>query len=299
MNQELFQEVYLNCSELSPLLSEVLWPLGKSIRPKFGLTLAFFFSKDPLAEHGLMELCKTIECIHIASLLHDDVVDEGVIRRSRPCFYHAWGQRRAILLGDYLLSVALNYLSKIRNPELLSILQSAISQMTLGQIQEEAMSWSHGIKDYEEIVLKKTASLFSATAKAVCALFQVKDSYALALESCGKLIGFCFQLQDDLQDYTGTKKDKKRFQDFFQSRITAPFLWLREQVSQEMHSQLKVLWNFPTLDHAHRLYELMAQYHIPQYGEEQIKTSKTYVFRHLQKYWSLESVNSVMKFFSC
>ena len=247
MHQELFQEVHLGSSELSSLLSEALWPPGKAVRPKLALTIGFLFSQNPLEQSGMMALCKAIECLHIASLLHDDVLDSGVTRRYRSCFYQTWGERRAILLGDYLLSIALQYLVESKHPGLLPIIQRAITQMTLGQIQEETMSWSQGIADYEEIARQKTASLFAAAAQAVCTLFHVQDSRGVLLESYGKAVGFCFQLQDDVQDYIGTKQDKQRFQDFFQSRITAPLLWLREKISLEEQSQVKAWWRNPTV----------------------------------------------------
>ncbi|PPE03020.1 polyprenyl synthetase family protein [Holospora curviuscula] len=298
MRLELFQEVHLGCSELSPLLSDALWPAGKALRPKLGLTIAFLFSQDPLEHPEIMALCKAIECVHMASLLHDDVLDLGETRRYRPCFYHAWGQRKAILLGDYLLSIALRYLVDANHIGLLSIIQRAVTEMTRGQIQEELMSWSQGIEEYEQIALQKTASLFSATAKAVCEIFCIQDSRAILLESYGKSVGFCYQLQDDLQDYMSTRKDKQRFQDFFQSRITAPLLWLRERVSLETQYTIKTWWNRPTLEHAHHIYELMVYHNIPCYGRKKIQEHKISIYEQLQEYWLLESIDPLMQFFS-
>ncbi|ETZ06871.1 heptaprenyl diphosphate synthase component 2 [Holospora obtusa F1] len=297
MSYELFQEVYLSYPELSPLLGDVVWPLGKSIRPKFVLMLAFLFSSDPLANSGVMALCKTIECLHVASLLHDDVLDAGIIRRSRSCFYLSWGQRRSILLGDYLLSIALRYLSNIDDCSLLAIVQNAITEMTLGQIQEESMSWSKGIKDYEQLASRKTSSLFSAIAQSVCKLFQVEDTHSKILEFYAMLTGLCFQLQDDIQDYTGTKKDKKRFQDFFQSRVTAPLLWLRECVPQDIQIKIKTYWDSPTSDHANDIYDLMVKYNIFRYGEDKINSYKLKAYQSLKKYWPLENVQLLMNFF--
>ena len=298
MHQELFQEVHLERSEISSLLSDALWPPGKAVRPRLALTIGFLFSQNPLQQSGMMTLCKAIECLHIASLLHDDVLDSGITRRYRSCFYRTWGTRRAILLGDYLLSIALKYLVESNHSGLLPVIQHAITQMTVGQIQEETMSWSQGIAEYEEIAHQKTASLFAATAKAVCTLFHVQDSRGVLLESYGKVVGFCFQIQDDLQDYIGTKRDKKRFQDFFQSRITAPLLWLREKISLEEQSQVKAWWTHPTPEHASFLCALMVKYGIPCYGQEKIQEHKRDMYYQLQTYWSLDVIEPLMKFFT-
>lgn len=299
IHEELWKEVQLACPDLSPMLGEALWPVGKSVRSRVTLCVGrLFLHSEEEVKQKLIPVCKALECLHTASLLHDDVVDAGITRRHRPCLYHTWGQRNAILLGDYMLSVAFQYLLSTQCARVLEIFQHAMKSMATGQIQETFMSWNSTLDTCESIVQQKTASLFVAAIRSVCVLCNVHDHRATVLEQYAHEIGICFQWRDDVQDYSGGIKDKKQFQDFFQSRITAPVLWLMHHACSLEQNQIKTWWAHPSVERAHDLVCLMEFYKIFTLILEIIGKRKNICAQQLQQYWNGKELSFLINFFS-
>ena len=287
VHTELCFELLQQTDILKPLMSDIVASTGKYVRTQIILRIAQLESvyTDDLGS-ALVTLCKGIECLHTASLLHDDVLDEGVTRRNRACFYRQWGEKHAILLGDHLLSTALAYILSLQSLEIMHEIQRALSAMTLGQIQEAHLSWESRLDVFEEVAYLKTAALFEACAGATSILLGNASSTQYdALRQYGKIVGLCFQVQDDVADYYRTQEGKNRFQDFLQGRITLPLVWLMQHMGQKERDQLRYWCTDLTRPHAERVYQSLLQHHIAEYAQQWSDQRFRACRLELEKHW--------------
>lgn len=205
---------------------------GKRVRAKL-LLLSHAVSKNNTAQST--EVAAVIEMVHLASLLHDDVVDNSEIRRGKKTLHSLWGNRVSIMLADYLLSKSIRLLCKKEKVELLDILTKTMETMALGQIKEMANRNNSGIivSDYMEIIKQKTASLFSASCKIGAFMASSPARVASALEEFGKNTGIVFQITDDVLDFWGNPEatGKPVFNDLRDKNFTLPVILLREQAN--------------------------------------------------------------------
>ncbi|XP_021362512.1 decaprenyl-diphosphate synthase subunit 1-like isoform X2 [Mizuhopecten yessoensis] len=181
---------------------------GKAFRPMLVMLMAKAINVHMKKSASLLESQKEVsmiaEMIHTASLIHDDVIDASDTRRGKPTVDTLWGQRKAILAGDYILSVASVAIAKIRNEEVVYILARVIEDlvrgefMQLGSKEDENARFNHYLKK----TFKKTASLIANTCKAVAVLAECPDDVVEIAFQYGRNIGVAFQLIDDLLDFT-------------------------------------------------------------------------------------------------
>ncbi|MFY9605052.1 MAG: polyprenyl synthetase family protein, partial [bacterium] len=168
------------------------------------------------------------ELIHLATLLHDDVLDEAKERRGRPAPAARWGSKASILAGDYFFARAFSLLAKINSPPILNLFAAAIASTCAGEIEEhlEAYKLETSRENYLERIGKKTASLFAACARAGGMLAGRDRREQAALESYGYNLGVAFQLTDDLLDIIGDPDQlgKPVGQDLLQGVYTLPVL---------------------------------------------------------------------------
>ena len=296
VQHELCTELLEHGELVKPLMTEIVASTGKYVRTHMILRIAQLNGDyNKTLGHHLVTLCKGIECLHTASLLHDDVVDHGITRRNRPCFYRQWGTKHAVLLGDYLLSTALSYITKIQSLELINEVQHALQCMTLGQIQEDTLSWESPENVVKKVSYLKTASLFEACAACISILlgFYASEHHS-ALKAYGKILGLCFQVQDDIRDYCGDEGKKTRFQDFFQRRITLPLVWLKDRTHNSEQSELKHWCANPNLSYAQCVYEKLQHYRIVEYAQQWMDSQWQSCERTLLKYWSKSIVDHTL-----
>lgn len=181
---------------------------GKAFRPMLVMLMAKALNVHMKKSDSLLqsqrEVSMIAEMIHTASLIHDDVIDASDTRRGKPTVDNLWGQRKAILGGDYILSVASVAIAKIRNEEVVYILAQVIEDlvrgefMQLGSKEDENARFNHYLKK----TFKKTASLIANTCKAVAILAECPDDVVELAFQYGRNIGIAFQLIDDLLDFT-------------------------------------------------------------------------------------------------
>ena len=287
VQSELRSELLQQTDVLKPFMAEIVASTGKYVRTHMILCIAQLDATytDTLGS-DLVTLCKGIECLHTASLLHDDVVDQGVIRRSRPCFYRQWGAKHAILLGDHLLSTALSYILSLQSLELMHEIQQALNAMTLGQIQEHMVSWESPVDAFKEVAYLKTASLFEACAACASILLgHTGSAKHSVLKRYGKVLGLCFQVQDDVRDYYQCDIENNRFQDFFQERMTLPLAWLMQRMNAQEQIQLRDWCTDPTESHAQRVYQSLRQHYIAEYAEQWMDQQWHACIPELLNYW--------------
>jgi len=200
---------------------------GKRLRPALLLLSAKVGGKS---SGEAIRLASMTEIIHLASLIHDDVVDSSSLRRGNPSANSIWGNRTSVLSGDYLLSLVFSRLTQEKRIDVLPVLKllsSAVKQMCEGEIiqinaNQEQMSESL----YLKMIKKKTASLFSACCEIGAKLGGAESSVIESLDKYGLNLGVAFQLTDDLLDLTSTKKTlgKPAGSDLDTGKATLPLL---------------------------------------------------------------------------
>ena len=212
---------------LIPVLSNhLLKSGGKRIRP----ALTILFSKLFGYDCGLrnIELASCIELIHMASLLHDDVVDESLLRRGSNTANSIWGNKASVLVGDYLFTKAFQIMVKDKDTRVLKTLSSASKSLAQGEVMQLSLENNIDVskEKYFNVIEDKTAKLFSAAALVGGIVADARESFFPLLSNYGELIGTAFQIFDDAMDYDITNKDigKKVGDDFKEGKVTLPVI---------------------------------------------------------------------------
>ncbi len=227
---ELFKEFYTaqlgsDIPLLSSALAGVSSSTGKLMRPMLLLLVARScgaVSRETYAAAASLEL------LHTASLLHDDVVDESDMRRGRPSLNVLYGNRVAILTGDYLFSLALRCAAETKNIEVieqLSLLGCALSGGEMMQLQAQKYG-AYDEENYFNIIKGKTASLFASCAYIGALSAGASPEVAAQLRRFGEIIGLCFQIKDDIFDYYSSDIGKPTGSDMREGKITLPAIYV-------------------------------------------------------------------------
>ena len=182
-------------------------------------------------------LASCVELIHAATLLHDDVIDESVLRRGSKTANSIWGNQSSILVGDYLLSRCFEMMVEDGDLEILKLLSSTSSKIAQGEVlQLQHKGEADLLEDtYIDIINLKTASLFSAATKTGACLSGASEKEKKSLESYGKNLGLAFQIADDALDYYGKDKffGKEIGKDFFEGKVTLPLIIVFQKGNDE------------------------------------------------------------------
>jgi octaprenyl-diphosphate synthase len=182
-----------------------------------------------------INLAACVELIHSATLMHDDVIDDGNLRRGKKTLNSIWGNQSSILIGDYLLSRCFEIMVEDGNLEILKLLSSASAQIAQGEILQLQHKGEIDMLEetYLKIISSKTAALFSAATKVGAILSNTESREKDALDFYGKNIGLTFQIADDTLDYNSELKifGKKIGKDFFEGKITLPIILLFQKIN--------------------------------------------------------------------
>ncbi len=196
---------------------------GKRLRPMLTLAAAKMFGYDG---SGHVKLAASVEFMHTATLLHDDVVDESDLRRGRKTARILWGNQASVLVGDFLLGQAFKMMVDVGSMGSLEILSNAAAVIAEGEVMQLAASKNTATTEDEYLVVinAKTAALFSAAAEVGAVIAERSKPERAALRSYGKNLGLAFQLIDDALDYSGEKAKlgKAVGDDFREGKITLP-----------------------------------------------------------------------------
>ncbi len=207
---------------------------GKRLRPAIVLLIsrATMPGQDITARHR--RLAEITEMIHTASLVHDDVVDESELRRGVPTVHSSFGNRIAVLAGDFLFAQSSWYLANLGNLEVVKLLSQVIMDMAEGEIQQglNRFDTELSMEAYLEKSYYKTASLIANSSKAAGLLSDVSPEMIENLYHYGRHIGLAFQIVDDIFDFTASAEalGKPAGSDLISGNLTAPVLFaLKEQ----------------------------------------------------------------------
>jgi octaprenyl-diphosphate synthase len=201
-------------------------PHGKRLRTKLILKIAG-------SDLKVVKTAATVEMIHAASLLHDDVIDDANTRRGKVSVNASEGNKTAIMIGDILYSKAFFELKSI-SPEVAKVVSNAVVQLSLGELADVELSRKfHTNRDaYLKMLYQKTASLMEASAEAAAILAgKPRDAY----RQYGRNLGIAFQMIDDILDITAdsTTLGKPALHDFVEGKVTLPYMYLYEVLEEE------------------------------------------------------------------
>ena len=215
-------------SEHAPRIPEVTAHLveagGKRLRPMLTLAAARMCGYEG---DNHVKLAATVEFIHTATLLHDDVVDESEKRRGRPTANLLWDNKSSVLVGDYLFARSFQLMTETNNIRVLSILSDAAATIAEGEVLQ--MTAAQDLRTTEDIYLQvvrgKTAALFSAATEVGGVIAEMDEAQIKALFDYGDALGIAFQIVDDLLDYWGSDATGKNVGDDFRERkLTLPVI---------------------------------------------------------------------------
>ena len=198
---------------------------GKKIRPLLTLLVSKMLNYKGNAD---VTLAVCIEFIHNATLLHDDVIDTGKIRRGKLSANQIWGNKVSVLVGDYLLSRAFKLMVKNKSLKLLEILSQTSLILARGQIQDVGNNQNVNLteKKYLSIIDAKTAELFRISCFLPTIITDQDKRTQKIFNDFGFNFGMAFQLSDDVLDYFGdsSKMGKSVGKDFFEGKVTYPVI---------------------------------------------------------------------------
>ena len=217
---------------------------GKKIRPVL-VILSAKSTQSQVSGQKLTKIASAIELIHMASLLHDDVIDHSEVRHNKPTVNSKWGKDVAITLGDYLYAVAFELISECGNSDIIHCISSAAKTMCEGELIQVCERDNLDLlkERYIVIVKKKTASLFAASCQTGALISKSPEPLKKALKEYGMNFGIAFQIVDDYLDLVGEEKrlGKNPGQDIGLGEMTLPVLNLLGSMPANKRGTLKTL----------------------------------------------------------
>jgi octaprenyl-diphosphate synthase len=228
-----------------PLIEQVSTHLlqmrGKMFRPTLAL-LASEVESSP--QPRAVTMAAVVELMHLASLVHDDSVDHSALRRGLPTVNSLFSHQVSVIMGDFLYSRALEALVALGDLELMRVLTSVSTQLTIGEMRQlaavEALAFDEA--DYEALIQAKTASLLSAACEtgAMCGAPRFRD----ALRRYGERLGMAFQVADDILDYTGSSSEtgKPSGLDLREHKVTLPLILALPQLHRHDRGTVETLF---------------------------------------------------------
>ena len=205
------------------LASHLIDSGGKRLRPMLTIAASRLCG---YAGTDHIKLAASVEFLHTATLLHDDVVDESDLRRGQKTARMLWGNQASVLVGDFLLGRAFRLMVETRSLRSLEIISNAASVIAEGEVMQLAAAKDTNTTEdaYMRVIAAKTAALFAAAAEVGAVIADRNTNQAAALESYGRNLGIAFQLVDDALDYGGRAATlgKNVGDDFRERKITLP-----------------------------------------------------------------------------
>src|SRR5690625_2295255 len=233
-----------------PILHEASLQLlragGKRIRPVFVLLSAQFGDYKKNIEH-IKAVAVSLELIHMATLVHDDVVDDAELRRGKPTIKHLYGNRVAMYTGDYILARALEVITTVEIRSVHRSLSKTLVKVVEGEIAqiEDKFNINQDIYDYLRRIKRKTALLIATSCKLGAVASGATEREANKLYRYGYNVGMSFQIIDDILDFTASPEElgKPTGSDLIQGNITLPIFYAMNDAS--FYETLKALFEQP------------------------------------------------------
>ena len=212
----------------NPLLREIILHVnkqrGKQMRPMMVLLFAKMFGTITSTTYSA---ALALELLHTGSLVHDDVVDDSMQRRGQASVNALYNNKLAVLVGDYLLSMALAFTGRCEDPRITNLVGELGQTLADGEIFQMFHSHEKLVSEevYLEIIRKKTASLFSTSAEVGALSAGAPEEFVTRARQIGEYIGICFQIRDDIFDYYSNNVGKPTGNDMREGKLTLPIIY--------------------------------------------------------------------------
>lgn len=232
---------------LDTMVSHIGQTRGKQLRPILLLLISGAFNKT---SDKAVRAALAIETLHITTLIHDDVVDESLLRRGKQTLNSIWGNKLAVLVGDYLYAKALNILVEIDDKEILKTISAVAQEMGEGELlqQENAREYNLTEDRYYEVIRKKTAVLFSACCKIGAIAGNATEEEIKTMTLFGECLGIAFQIQDDILDYSKELNTGKTYgNDIREQKITLPLILGLNNATEKQRAEIRDLYHKETI----------------------------------------------------
>lgn len=226
---------------LGDMIDYILGSRGKGLRPIVTMLAAGACSPSGNFGKRTMLAAMLVEMIHVASLVHDDVIDESDMRRGQASVNARWQSRNAVIVGDYILAKNMDIGLKSGQYDLLNQIIRSMTTLCEGEIiqSEHAGKLDTSRKAYFDIIYKKTASLFGACASAGAMSVGASRQNIAAMQNFGEALGIAFQIVDDILDYTpDNNAGKPVANDLRERKITLPLIEVLDRVDEATREQI-------------------------------------------------------------
>lgn len=247
---------------LDSVITHIRQRNGKMMRPILVLLTARLLAGKvcPATLHAAVSL----ELLHTASLVHDDVVDESTERRGQLSVNAEFNNKVAVLTGDYLLATALVHAERTNNHDIIRVVSALGQDLAEGELLQlsNVSNLSFSEEVYFDVIRKKTAALFSACTKAAAFSVGAGEEQVEFARLLGEYIGICFQIRDDIFDYSDSKEiGKPTGNDMMEGKLTLPVLYVLNKTADETAQAIavKVKKGTASADEIVRLVELTKQ----------------------------------------
>ncbi len=219
---------------LAELLNYSLMSNAKRIRPALTLLSGKFYDYNL---DYLLPMATAVELMHTATLVHDDAIDNSLVRRGKPTVNKLWGEEKAVLLGDYLFAEAGAFTATTHNLRVIKHFAETLKTISSGELNQavNAFNLEQSRQQYFQRVAKKTASLFSMATESGAVLSQAPEESIQILIEYGHNLGIAFQIVDDVLDFIGTEEEmgKPIGSDLAQGTLTLPSILLLEYYPED------------------------------------------------------------------
>ena len=221
------------------VLDYIMAQRGKQLRPLVVLLCAQIC--NPVTDKTLKSAV-ALDLLHNSSLVHDDVVDNSDTRRGKPAVHTQWTNKVAVLMGDYMLAQVISLIAQVRNIRILEIAANMTRNLSSGEILQLHVGQSMWIDEaqYMRIIDQKTAQLFQACAEAGAESAGCTPRQRAALREYGNLLGLCFQIKDDIFDYSDLEEiGKPTMNDLRDGKVTLPLISALQRAPQPEAEEIK------------------------------------------------------------
>ena len=220
----------VNTPYLAELLDYVCQTGGKRVRPAVTLLASRF---HPCEERLAAVMAAGVELLHIATLIHDDTVDNSPLRRGKSTVSDVWGRNVAVLLGDYVFATSATFVCETDRVRVVRRFSETIMDLSSGELLEyfSSNNWQQTREEYNERIYRKTASLFRTAAECGVILSDAPEPTVEVLKAYGYNLGMAFQIVDDILDVEGNSEEigKPVGHDLIQGVLTLPAIMLLER----------------------------------------------------------------------
>ena len=231
---------------------------GKRIRPAICILVAktLGYSKP-----DLIRLASSIELLHTATLIHDDVVDESLVRRGKESIQAKWDDAHGVLVGDFVYSKAFQLMASFDNPKIIRELANSTNKISEGEVLQLSLKTQPNLseEDYFNIINRKTAELFKVSAQTAGILCECTKTELDSLNNFATSLGLAFQIQDDILDYYGQENltGKKVGKDFEEGKFTLPIILSLKTMNQKNKTRLLSLFETRKIEDFDEVLDLM------------------------------------------